>query len=123
MRFRVILCVVALTASSLTVGAGEKFTMKASPEISFAPAHLTVRTVVEPDADNRALEIIIDSADFYRSSLIQLEGDQAPRTSVIEFRSVPGGSYQISARLLGQGGESRAYVRRIVDVIANGGDR
>jgi hypothetical protein len=123
MKFRAILCGVALTASSLTAGAGEKITMKASPEISFAPAHLVVRTVVEPDSDNRALEIIIDSADFYRSSLIQLEGDQAPRTSVVEFRSVPGGSYQISARLLGQGGESRASVRRIVDVIANDGDR
>ena len=123
MKFRAILCGVALTASSLTVGAGEKITMKASPEISFAPAHLVVRTVVEPDPDNRALEIIIDSADFYRSSLIQLEGDLAPRTSVIEFRSVPGGNYQISARLLGQGGESRASVRRNVDVIANGGDR
>ena len=84
--------------------------MKASPEISFAPALLTVRTVIEPDADNRALEIVIDSEDFYRSSLIQLEGDQAPRTSVVQFRSVPGGSYMISARLLGQGGESRAYL-------------
>ena len=127
MKFRASVCGLALTASSVTVGAGagagEKFTMKASPEISFAPALLTVRTVIEPDPDNRALEIVIDSEDFYRSSLIQLEGDQAPRTSVIQFRSVPGGSYMISARLLGQGGESRAYLRRVVDVIASGGDR
>ena len=123
MKFRAIVCGLALTASSVTVGAGEKFTMKASPEISFAPALLTVRTVTEPDPDNRALEIVIDSEDFYRSSLIQLEGDQAPSTSVIQFRSVPGGNYMISARLLGQGGESRAILRRVVDVIANGGDR
>jgi hypothetical protein len=123
MKFRAIVYGLALTVSSVTVGAGEKFTMKASPEISFAPALLTVRTVIEPDPDNRALEIVIDSEDFYRSSLIQLEGDQAPRTSVVQFRSVPGGSYMISARLLGQGGESRAILRRVVDVIANGGDR
>ena len=120
MKFRAILCAFMLTASGLSVGAGERFTMKASPEVSFAPAHLTVRTTVEPDPDNRALEIVIDSPDFYRSSLIQLEGDRAPRTSIIEFRSVPGGSYQISARLLGQSGESRAYVRHVVDVLANG---
>jgi|SRR5437762_67797 len=120
MKFRAILCALMLTASGLSVGAGERFTMKASPEVSFAPAHLTVRTTVEPDPDNRALEIVIDSPDFYRSSLIQLEGDRAPRTSIIEFRSVPGGSYQISARLLGQSGESRAYVRHVVDVLANG---
>ena len=121
MKFRVILCGLLLTVSALSVGAGEKVTMKASPEISFAPAHLTVRTVVEPDADNRSLEIVIDSPDYYRSSLIQLEGDQAPRTSIVEFRSVPGGSYAISARLLGQGGESRAFARRQVDVLSRGG--
>ena len=48
MKIRVILCGLLLTASGLSVGAGEKFTMKASPEISFAPAHLTVRTVEGP---------------------------------------------------------------------------
>jgi hypothetical protein len=119
MTGRAILCGLLLTTSALAVGAGEKFTMKASPEISFAPAHLTIRAEVEPDPDNRALEVVIDSPDFYRSSLIQLAGDQAPRTSIVEFRSVPGGLYQISARLLGQGGESRAYARRMVDVIAD----
>jgi hypothetical protein len=121
MRSRVILCGLLLATSGLSAGAGERFTMKASPGVSFAPAHLTVRTVVEPDHDNRALEVVIDSPDFYRSSLIQLEGDQAPRTSVVEFRSVPSGNYEISARLLGQSGESLAFTRRQVDVIASGG--
>jgi len=120
MRVGVILCAVLLTWGGISIGAGGKISLKASPEISFAPARLTVRTAIEPDADNRALEIVIDSEDFYRSSLIQLEGDRAPRTSVVEFRDVPRGYYEISARLLGQNGESRAYERRIVDVIANG---
>jgi hypothetical protein len=119
MKGRAILCGLLLTASAMTVGAGEKFTMKASPEISFAPARLTVRADIEPDPDNRALEIVIDSPEFYRSSLIELPGDRAPRTSVVVYRSVPGGIYTISARLLGAGGESRAYARRVVDVIAN----
>ncbi|HEY3042668.1 MAG TPA: hypothetical protein VGJ39_01505 [Vicinamibacterales bacterium] len=119
MRVRVIVCGLFLALSGFSLGAGEKITMKASPEISFAPAHLVVRTTIEPDSENRALEIVIDSPEFYRSSLIQLEGDQAPRTSVVEFRGVPGGNYEISARLLGQGGESRALARRIIDVIAN----
>jgi hypothetical protein len=101
------------------VSAGEKITMKASPEISFAPAHLTVRTVIEPDPANRAIEIVIDSRDFYRSSLIQLEGDQAPRSSMVEFRGVPGGNYEISARLLGEDGSPRAISRRVIDVIAS----
>ena len=119
MMIRAILCGLLLTMSGLSAGAGEKISLRASPEVSFAPAHLIVRTVVEPDHDNRALEIVIDSPDFYRSSTIQMEGDQAPRTFVIEFRGVPGGNYEISARLRGQGGESRAVARRVVDVLDN----
>jgi hypothetical protein len=120
MKVRVILFGLLLTMFGLPVGAGEKIVLRATPEISFAPAHLTVRTAIEPDPDNRSLEIVIDSQDFYRSSTIQLEGDLAPRTSVVEFRGVPGGTYEISARVRGQSGESRAQARRIVDVIASG---
>jgi hypothetical protein len=120
MKVRAILCGLLLTMSGLSVEAGEKISLKASPEISYAPARLTVRTAIESDPENRALEIVIDSPDFYRSSLVQLEGDQAPRTSVVEFRGVPSGNYEISARLLGENGESRAYARRLVEVIANG---
>jgi hypothetical protein len=82
-----------------------------------------VRTSIEADPDNRAIEIVIDSPDFYRSSTIELEGDRAPRTRIHVFRSVPSGSYVISARLLGQDGESRASVRRPVEVIPSGPDR
>ena len=113
MNVRAVSCGLLLMMCGLSAGAGEKISLKASPEISFAPAHLIVRTAIEPNPDNRALVIVIDSPDFYRSSLIQLEGDQAPRTSVFEFRGVPGGNYEISARLLGQSGESRAYARRV----------
>jgi hypothetical protein len=111
-----------LLAATGSVGAGEKITMKASPEISFGPTNLTIRTSTEHDAANRAMEIVIDSEDFYRSSTIQLEGAQAPRTSVLEFRGVPVGTYMISVRLLGPGGESRAYVRRMVYVISRGSE-
>src|SRR6185369_12977471 len=100
-----------------------KIALNASPQISFAPAHLTVRTNIEPDAANRAIEIVIDSPDFYRSTRIDLEGDQAPRTSVFEFRDVPGGVYEVSARLLGQDGNSRAVARKQIDVLRTKTDR
>ena len=122
MRVQIMLCGLLLLTRVFSVAAGEKITMKATPEISFAPAHLTIRTHIEADVENRAMEIVVDSADFYRSSMIQLDGDQAPRTSVFEFRDVSGGAYQISARLLDQRGRSRAYVTRVVDVIAQNGD-
>lgn len=119
MKGRAVICGLLLMMPGLSAGAGEKISLKASPEISFAPAHLIVRTSIEPNVGNRALEIVVDSEDFYRSSLVDLDGAEAPRISVVEFRGVPGGRYEISARLLGSGGESRAVARRIVDVLAN----
>ena len=55
--------------------------------------------MIEADQDNRAVEIVAESADFYRSSQIQLEGDKAPRTTNFEFRSLPPGTYEVRALL------------------------
>jgi len=104
----------------LPLGAGEKLTMRVSPEVSFAPAHLIVRTMIDSDKANRAIEIIAESSDFYRSSVIELDGDRAPRTSEVEFRSLPGGQYDVSATLIDASGEPRAYERRQVQVLAGG---
>jgi len=125
MKGRGILGVLVMTAigSGISAAAGDKITMVATPQISFAPATLTVRTRIEPDAGNRAIEIAIDSENFYRSTTIELEGDQAPRSSVFEFRGVPGGTYQVSARLLGQGGDARGVARKEIDVLQMGKER
>ena len=123
MKVRGLLCGLVLAMGSFTVGAEDAITMNATPEISFAPAHLTVRTRIEPDVSNRAIEIVIASENFYRSTTIELEGDQAPRSSVFEFRGVPGGTYQVSARLVGTNGTSRGLVRRQIDVLATGAER
>ena len=100
--------------------AGERMTMNVSPAVSFAPANLIVRAMIAADPDNRAVEIIAESQDFYRSSTIQLEGDKAPRTNVFEFRSLPPGTYQVSARLFGAAPEPRVTLRRSINVIASG---
>jgi hypothetical protein len=106
------------------LGAGERIVMKVSPAVAFAPANLIVRATIEADADNRSVEVVADSADFYRSSQIQLEGDKAPRISQFEFRSLPPGTYEVRAMLIGADGQPRGYVRRQINVIASGaGDR
>lgn len=110
--------------ATLPLGAGERITMKVSPAVAFAPANLIVRTMVVADEDNRAMEIIAESQDFYRSSMVQLDGDKSARTTQFEFRSLPPGSYEVRANLLGPRGEQRATVRQQVNVIASGaGDR
>jgi hypothetical protein len=120
-----VLGVLMLTmALPLGAGAGQRITIKLSPAVAFAPANLVVRAIVEADADNRSMEVVAESADFYRSSEIQLEGDRAPRTSQFEFRSLPPGTYEVRASLIGAGGQQRGVVRQQVNVIASGsGDR
>ncbi len=110
--------------AALPLGAGEKITMKVSPAVSFAPANLIVRAMVLADADNRAVEIVAESDDFYRSSMIQLEGDKAARTTQFEFRSLPPGNYEVRANLYGSNGARSATIRQQINVIASGaGDR
>lgn len=113
------LLVVASLLLPLSAGAGEKLSMKVSPAIAFAPANLVVRAYVTADPDNRAIEVVAESPDFYRSSEMQLDGDKAPRINVFEFRSLPTGTYQVSASLIGSQGR-RALVRSEVNVMASG---
>lgn len=105
------------------LGAGERLAMHVSPNVCFAPANLIVRTTVESDAGNRAIEVVAESGEFYRASEIQLDGDKAPRTTTIEFRNLPSGTYEVKATLIGADGRMRALVRQDVNVIANGGGR
>jgi hypothetical protein len=109
-----------LMLAGAPMGAGERITIKVSPAIAFAPANLVVRATIPADSDNRAVQIVAESADFYRSSEIQLEGETAPRTTTFEFRSLPSGTYQVSANLMGADGRSRGIIRQQVNVIASG---
>ena len=109
-----------MLTTTLPLGAGERITMKISPAVAFAPADLIIRATIVADADNRSVEVVAESMDFYRSSEIQLEGEKAPRTNMFEFRSLPPGTYEVRANLLGANRESRAMIRRQVNVIPTG---
>jgi hypothetical protein len=115
-----LIAVLMLSSVPPHAGARERMTLKVSPAVSFAPANLVVRATIEVDAENRSIEIIAESEDFYRSSEIQLSGDSAPRTNQFEFRSLPQGTYEVKAILYGSTGEPRAEVRQQVNVIASG---
>jgi hypothetical protein len=124
MTVRVALFGILMLTGTLRLGAGERMMLKVSPAVAFAPANLVVRATIPADADNRAVEIVAESEDFYRSSEIQLEGERAARTSMFEFRSLPPGTYEVRANLLGADGRSRSMIRQHVNVLASGaGDR
>ena len=65
-----------------------------SPRVAFAPASVRVTVTVQPNAENRGLYV---DASGYRSSFVQLNGEQAPITTYIEWKAVPPGDYTVSA--------------------------
>lgn len=100
------------------VGAGERLTMRVSPQMATAPATLVVHVVAEQNAANRALQIQLDSADYYRSSLLRLDGDDAARTTRVEYNGVPGGTYEVRVTLLGADGKPRATDSREIRILS-----
>ncbi len=115
-------CALAIMTTTVA-GAKEPLSMHVSPAMSFAPANLLIRTRGVPDVDNRAMEVIAESGDFYGSSAIQLEGDRAPRTVTFEFRSLPPGQYDVTAVVVGTDGQRRALARSRVNVMETGPSR
>ena len=109
-------------AAAVTLHGGESVKIAVSPAYAIAPANLRVRVRLEPSAENRTLEIVADGETFYRSSEIDLQGERAPATLEFAFRNVPGGSYQVSAVLKGQGGRQRAKAITNVTILSGLGD-
>jgi hypothetical protein len=112
---------IGLTTMSASGDAELRITV--SPAQSFAPTNLNIRARMVPNAENRALEVIAESDEFYRSSQIQLEGDRAPATILFQFRSLPGGDYQVSAVLTDSKGHERAVDQQPVRVLSSGMSR
>lgn len=107
--------VLLLSASSLS--GSPALELYVSPTISHAPASLRIRATVEPKDDQRALAIVIESEDFFRSSEVALEGEDAPRHLFLEYRNLPPGTYEVQATVLDAEGNPKAAAHRCVAVI------
>lgn len=102
---------VVVAALSVLAGAPAKakdmVTIRVSPNISMAPATVRVVVTVEPDANNRELELVADSGVFYTSSTVQLDGSKAPRLQSFVLKELPGGTYEVAARVVQKNGDKR----------------
>jgi hypothetical protein len=112
-----ILAAALFFSSAVSVTAANPMTMTVSLAQSFAPTTLTIRVQVEPNADNRELEVVAESSAYYRSSRLPLEGASAPRTTSLEIRNLPGGHYEVRGVLIDNAGRRRAAVRTEVVVL------
>jgi hypothetical protein len=107
-----LLVLIAVSASG-----DEQLRLAVSPAQSIAPSNLRIRARVVPHADNRSLEIVAESSEFYRSSQISLEGERAAATNMFEFRGLPGGEYVVYGILTDNTGHRRAIAEQQVRVI------
>lgn len=116
------LCICGLIGLTvLPVDGGPGIGLKVTPAKSIAPATLRLITRIEPSAQNRALMIVADGEDFYRSSVIPLDGEQAPKILEMTYPDLPGGEYEISALLIDASGHQRAVAHEGASVIGFGG--
>jgi hypothetical protein len=83
----------------------EKVSVKVRPVVLFAgrDVRATVRTPRDPR--NRELRIVVEGADYFASSDVQLDGVDAPTTHLFNWRELPGGAYRVDAILLRADGE------------------
>jgi hypothetical protein len=97
------------------VAADELLQLQVSPSVCIAPGSVVIRAIVEHDARNRGLELVADSSGFYRRSVVDLDGERAPKVNELRLIAIPGGEYEITATLYDSLGD-RTVVRRTLMV-------
>jgi hypothetical protein len=104
-----------------SLDAGGRISMRVAPRIATAPATVNVHAVAEPDPANRSLQVQLNSQDYYRSSMIPLEGEAGPRTTMMQYEGVPGGTYEVRVTLFGADGKPRASTFQDVTILSLSG--
>jgi hypothetical protein len=110
-RVRVLLPLVAACLAAPAVRAADEppqpVSVNIRPLVIFAGGDVrtTVRTPRDPR--NRELRIVVEAADYYASSDVQLDGDIAAATHQFTWKALPGGAYRVEAILLRADGEKR----------------
>ena len=113
------LWLLGLALSTATLGAaGEPVSVRVNPSVAIAPTMLAISVNVAPQAANRALEIVVDSSDFYRLSRVQLEGDKGPVVNTLKIDRVPAGDYEVTATVIGADGRRGTVARAHAEVMS-----
>ncbi len=120
---RFILFIATITLLSVASGnaAENKLRIEVSPRISTAPAAVTIRAYVTPDASNRSLQVVADSGEFYRSSILPLDGENGALITEMIYKDLPSGDYEVSVALMASNG-GRTVDKRQVKVTGSFGD-
>lgn len=80
-------------------------TVRVNPLFAIEGSSVQAMVRVARNAENRMLQLTVDSENYYRSSEIQLDGDGAAVTHYLQMRSLPAGDYAFLAVVYGTRGE------------------
>jgi hypothetical protein len=97
-------------------GATDFIQLMVSPTLS-EYGDLLVQVLVARDADNQLMRVTAESASYFSSSEMELEGEYSPRVKTIRFRSVPSGVYEVTGTVYDRRAKVRGSARRTVMVI------
>ena len=106
---RIALTFVTLAVLGSTTGgaAEERLRIDVYPRFTGAPAAVRVRATVARDEKNRSLVVVADGGNYYRSSLIHLDGADAATVTEMMLNNVPAGRYAVTVVLTDKdGGET-----------------
>jgi hypothetical protein len=97
----------AMLLGAVALDASQPVRVRVTPQIGMAPADVIVYVTVERSPDNRLLRVSAESDGFYRSSEVPLEGEGSARISILHFRELPAGEYDVTADVIGPTGQRR----------------
>lgn len=84
-----------------------ELSVKMTPNVAKAPTTVQLLVRVRTHAENRLLRVTLDSAGYYRSSDVQLDGDRAATMHSVRWSGIPHGEYEVVARLIRSDGKHR----------------
>ncbi|MGH9314152.1 MAG: hypothetical protein ACRD1S_13270 [Vicinamibacterales bacterium] len=99
-RRSIALIALTLTAgvSLASAGSGDAVAIaRVTPRVAFGPVDVMALVQVEPHAENRRLQLILDSGEYYFSTDIQLDGAGARKSHFVTWRAVRPGKYLLTA--------------------------
>jgi hypothetical protein len=80
---------------SLATETPRSIELHVSPRIAFAPANLSIQIRVHAGPDDRWINIMTDSGEFYRRSDWSIEPDRVLYR--VEWKGLPAGEYDVRA--------------------------
>lgn len=97
----------AVSSGAVPSDTGAPVTLAVRPTVLFAGRDVRTTVRTPRDARNRELRIVVEAADYYAASDVQLDGVDAPATHQFTWKVLPSGAYRVEAILTRENGEQK----------------